>query len=321
MSQSNHFMNRRFLLSSLYLFLILGGAFHLLSLGEASASAQVNGKTLVLYEAESGTIPGTPLMSFTDFPPGAALPIFSNDATIMDTTASGADTYAGWTANDAITRGFPTLDRMAGFQVDFTLQIENESHNNNNRSGFSLIILSDDAKGLELAFWENEIWTQSDGSTGGLFKHGEGVAFPTTGLVNYRLTVLGDTYTLTADTQSILTGPIRDYSEFDGFPNPYRTPNFLFLGDDTTSAQARIRLSYLSITGTEPILPTEASTVTSTSSPPPTASFTAHPSETPVPSPTPASRGSGLCPSGWILLAVVIPSTMMLRKLRRGAAN
>ena len=29
---------------------------------------------------------------------------------------------------------------------------------------------------------------------------------------------------------------VRDYTAFSGFPNPYSSTNFLFLGDDTTSA-------------------------------------------------------------------------------------
>jgi hypothetical protein len=126
---------------------------------------------------------------------------------------------------------------------------------------------------------------------------------------------------LSADAQTILTGPVRDYSEFDGFPDPYQTPNLLFLGDDTTSAQAGIRLSYLSITGTEPVAPTEASIATSTSRPSPTASSTATPSKTPFPTSTPSSGSPGLCPSGWILLAIVIPGSMRLKKIRRGAAK
>ena len=310
-------MNKKFVFPGLCLFLILGSALYSLNLEAVSAASSVGGKTLVLYDAAGGAIPSAPLMGFTDFPQGAALPTYLNGATFMDTTTYGRDTYAGWTSNGATTPGFPILDRMAGFQVDFTLQIENESHRNNNRSGFSLIVLSDDARGIELAFWENEIWVQSDDSTGGLFKHGEGIVFPTTtGLIDYRLTIIDDTYTLTADAQPILSGPVRDYSTFDGFPDPYETPNFLFLGDDTTSGQARIGLRFVSVTGTEPVMLTGTSTITSTSSPFPTASFTSPPSVTPVPSPTPASPVFEFCPSGWIFLAVMLTSVMMLKNGR-----
>ena len=252
-------------------------------------------------------------MGFTDFPPGVASPTYSNGATVLDTSASGRETYAGWTSVGATTPGFPILDRAAGFQVDFTLLVENESHGNNDRSGFSMIVLSEDARGIELAFWENEVWVQSDNHTGGLFKHGEGVTFPTTtGLVNYQLTVTGDTYTLTADTQTILSGPVRDYSDFDGFPDPYQTPNFLFLGDDTTSAQARVRLHFVSITGTEPVIPPGISTSTSTSSPQPTVSPTHLPSATP----TPTRKVPNVCPSSGLFLAAIITSVMLRNKYK-----
>jgi hypothetical protein len=298
-------------------FLILGNALYSYNLEYASAASLAAGKTLVLYDAASGAVPGTPLMGFTDFPPGAALPTYSNAVTVLDTTTAGRDTYAGWTSSGATTPGFPILDRAAGFKVDFTLQVEDESHRNNNRSGFSLIVLSEDARGIELAFWEKEIWVQSDSSTGGLFEHGEGVTFATTtGLIEYQLTVTDDTYTLIANTQPILTGPVRDYSEFDGFPDPYQTANFLFLGDNTTSAQARVRLGFVSITGTQPVMPADTSTSTSTSSPLLTASPTPLPSVSPVPSPTPTNKFFELCPSGGLFLTVMTTSAMMLRGVR-----
>jgi hypothetical protein len=310
---------KKFAFPCLCFFLILGSAFYSFNPEEALAAPLAGGKTLVLYDADSGTVPGTPLMSFTDFPPGAAQPAYSNGATVLDTTTAGQDTYAGWTSNGTTTPGFPNLDRTAGFQVDFTLQIENESHSNHNRSGFSLILLSEDARGIEIAFWENEIWAQSDSNTGALFQRGESVSFQTTiGLIDYRLTVSDDTYTLTANTQSILTGPLRDYSEFDGFPDPYQTPNFLFLGDDTTSAQARVRLRFVSITGTEPVIPTGTSTgiSTSTSSPLPTASPTPLPSLTPISTSTPTGKAFESCPSSLVLLAVIMTNAMLRKGVR-----
>ncbi len=315
-------MKNKYIFPVLCSFLLLGSALYSLKFEVARVASLASGKTLVLYDADSGTVPGTQLMAFTDFPPGVAPPIYSNGATVLDTSTSGRDTYAGWTSAGATTPGFPILDRNAGFQVDFTLQIENEFHSNNDRSGFSMIVLSEDARGIELAFWENEIWAQSDNITGGLFKHGEGVIFPTTtGLINYRLTVTGDTYTLTADTQSILSGPVRDYSDFDGFPDPYQTPNFLFLGDDTTSAQARVRLRFVSIAGTEPEIPSGISTSTSTNSPQPTVSPTPLPSATPIPSPTPTGRVPEVCPSSGLFLAVIITSAILRNKSVKAKAK
>ena len=282
-------MNKKILFSTICFLLIFGSALFSLNLKDVSAT-QTNGKkTFILYDVSSGAIPAAQIMSFFDFPPGDIIQTYENGSTTLDTTKSGNSTYAGWTSNAASTPGFPSLDRATGFQLDFTMQVENESHTNNNRAGFSIIILSTDAKGIELAFWENEIWAQNDDATGGLFTHGESASFPTTtGTIHYQLIVTNDTYTLNANGAPTLSGPLRDYSKFEGFPDPYQSPNFLFLGDDTTSAQARIRLSFVSITGTErAFLPTTPSPTNSS---------------TPVPSPTAVKEASESCPLlRWIL--------------------
>ena len=283
----------------------------------ASAALSQNPSTLILYDAASGIIPSTASMGFLALPQDAALLTFDNDATVLDTTTAGNSTYAGWVTTGAGLPGFPILDRAAGFQVNLTLQVENESHSGSNRAGFSIIVLSQDARGIELAFWEDQIWAQADDVTGGLFSHGEGTGFDTTSsLVEYLLTITGDTYTLTANHEPILSGPVRDYSAFDGFPDPYETPSFLFLGDDTTSAQARIRLGFLSVTGPEPVVPTAESTSPTTTTPLPTASSTPLPSATPSPSPAPSGTPFRPCPSGWILLAMALSMVWMGRRNR-----
>ena len=302
-------------------FLVLATALLALNPRNGVAASQLRGKTLILYDASSGAIPESPLLGFTDFPPGAAAPAYAEGVTLLDTTVLGGDTYAGWVSSGSSTPGFPILDRTAGFQVNVTLQLERESHSNNNRAGFSIIVLADDAKGVELGFWENEIWAQSDDLTGGLFRHAEGIAFATNaGLVDYQITIVGDTYTLATGGLPILTGPVRDYSAFDGFPDPYETPNFLFFGDDTTSAQARLRLSSASVTGSEPATPTVAATVVSTSSPLPTLTSTSPPSPTPLPSQTatPSGRGFALCPSGWLVFLMTVGTVRLTKSLRVG---
>jgi hypothetical protein len=237
----------------------------------------------------------------------------------MDTTTSGHDTYAGWISSGAAIAEFPILDRTAGFQVNFTMQLEQESHRNENRAGFSIIVLSADAKGIELAFWQNEIWAQSDDNTGGLFKHGEGIAFATTnGLTDYQVTILNDGYTLNANGRSILAGPLRDYSKFDGFPDPYEMPNFLFLGDNTTSAESRVRLSSVSIAGIEPVSATATGTSTSitTPTPPPTDSPTPRPTVTLLPTRTPTRKVFEPCPSSGFLVMLVV--ALVIRKIGQG---
>jgi hypothetical protein len=310
-------MNKRLFIPSLLILLTIGSILYSYVLKDAQALSPGNENTLVLYDAASGVVPSETLMDFTDFPPGAASLSYSDGATALDTSLSGNDTFAGWVSGQALTPGFPSLDRGTGFQVNFTLQVENESHTNNNRAGFSVILLDQDAKGIELAFWENEIWAQTDDRTGGLFTHGEGVTYPTTGLTEYQVSIVGDTYTLTANSEQLLTGPVRDYSKFDGFPDPYETPNFFFLGDDSTSSQARAWLRFVSITGSEPAQPAAVASASPGSSQPMDPHTTLS-TLTPLPSntPTPAGKPIALCPSGLIFLAGLPPGLLVIRKIR-----
>lgn len=312
-------MRNKILLPALVAFLIPGTAFYPFDLGSAGASSLLSTKTLVLYDAASGAIPSAPLLGFVDFPTNTALPTYVDGSTVMDTTTSGSETYAGWVATRAGTPGFPSLNRTSGFQMNFTVHVENESHARDDRAGFSIIVLSEDAKGIELAFWEDQVWAQSDEATGGLFNQGEAITFATTaGLMEYQVTIVGETYTLTASGETILTGPLRNYSAFDGFPDPYETPNFLFLGDDTTSAQARIRLSFVSVTGTESVTPAPDSTSIGANVPLPTASDAPVLSVTPIPSPTPTGTSLELCPSSWLLLTMMLIAVWMRKRIRAG---
>ncbi|HEY9851284.1 MAG TPA: DUF4347 domain-containing protein [Leptolyngbyaceae cyanobacterium] len=198
-------------------------------------------------------------------------------------SASGGATTLNTTANSGFGAGYfsntgwtPVLDRTTGYTIDFTAQVVSEDHTTSgtadkngdgigDRAGFSIIALSNsDAKGIELGFWQNEIWAQEDGTTQAnpsanpttsapgntnlLFTHAEGATFNTTSLIPYSLTVLGNNYTLSTGNTTILSGKLRDYTAFSGFPDPYQTPNFIFLGDNTTSASANIRLSSVSVT-------------------------------------------------------------------------
>ena len=298
-----------------------------LMLGLALLSVNPNGaraapfpttKTLILYDAASGDIPTAPLMGFLDFPQNTASLSYTDGSTVLDTTAAGSDTYAGWVATAAASPGFPILDRTAGFQVNFTVQVEDETHTSDHRAGFSFIVLSKDGRGIELGFWEDQIWAQADEQTGGLFTRAEGVPFPvSSGLTEYQVTVMGDAYTLAANGETILTGPLREYSAFSGFPDPYETPNFLFLGDNTTSAQARIRLRFVSVLGTESVAVSPTATIPTT--PPGTEPSMPMP-ETPtsIPSATPAGTARELCPSGWIFLIVMVAAALVTRKFRIG---
>jgi hypothetical protein len=202
-------------------------------------------ETVVLYDGSLGTLPGAQGFAYVAYPSGPTQTI-SNGGTILDTTAANSY-YAGYFTQSAL---MPTLDHTAGYTVTFTARVLAETHASNDRAGFSIIVLGDDdggtetVQGIELAFWEGEIWAQEDDP---LFTHGEGVAFATTTTTSYELAILDSAYTLYGDGTAILAGPIRDYTAFSGFPDPYETPNFLFLGDDTSSARARLKLDYVAV--------------------------------------------------------------------------
>lgn len=166
----------------------------------------------------------------------------------MTTFSSTADNAirAGYSTLNPITNevlaGMPTLDRAGGYTVEFDVKVDSESHASADRAGFNLIALSSDRKGIELGFWTSQVWAQSDNP---LFMHAEGASFDTAqGVIHYQLAVQGDSYRLFAGSSLLLAGSLRDYSSFG---KPYTYQNFLFLGDDTTSASAQIELARVAV--------------------------------------------------------------------------
>jgi hypothetical protein len=90
-----------------------------------------------------------------------ATQICTNSVTILGTTPQRTD-YAGYCAKSRL---YAPLDRMHGYQVRFTAQVVAESHVSNDRAGFSLLVTGSDKRGIELGFWENEVWAQAGGSS------------------------------------------------------------------------------------------------------------------------------------------------------------
>ncbi len=124
-----------------------------------------------------------------------------------------ADTLSGWSQSTA----------PGGTQL---------TTNNTTRAGYSVILLGHDAKGIELGFWTNEIWAQNSD-----FTHAENITIDTTIERNYRLQILNDNYQLFENNNSILSGNLRIYPSPS---TPYSLPNYVFFGDDTTSAAASV---------------------------------------------------------------------------------
>jgi hypothetical protein len=212
----------------------------------------------VLYDGSLGTSPsaqGWGLCTMLTFPsppacggPAAgASETVSNGAVTYDTT-SNQSLYSGYFRDQSVLFNFPlpvTLDSSgAGFEVSFRARLDSETHVSANRAGFSVIVLDAAHKGVELGFWPDEVWAQSDA-----FSHAEGKAFDTqSDFADYALTLASGSYRLAMKRGPVaqtLNGTMRDYSG-QGFP--YTESNFMFFGDDTGSASASFTLASVSVT-------------------------------------------------------------------------
>jgi hypothetical protein len=213
--------------------------------------------TIVLYDAARGGTPNEQgALRYHSSPGAQATQSFAEGATLLDSTQERRDA-AGYTL---LPGAIPPLDRQAGYTLSFSVQVVAEAHGWSDkdddgigdRAGFSVIALSSDAIGIELGFWQDEIWAQEEGAAeppdGVLFTHAEGVQFDTAGsLTHYTLAVQADSYQLHGEGRLLLHGKLRNYQAFEGPVNPYRTPNFVFLGDNTSTAQAIVRLGEISL--------------------------------------------------------------------------
>jgi hypothetical protein len=247
-------------------------------------SAPATAATTTLYDGALGGTPDTQgFLYLTDPSPpqSSASQSFANGATTL-TSLTDSD-KAGYFAKAAL---MPQLNRANGYSVRFKAQVLDETHANAKRAGFSVIVLSSDLKGIELGFWKNEIWAQS----GPQFTHAEGAAFNTTAaLTTYDLTIVGDSYSLSSGA-IILSGALRDYSSAGW---PYTIPNFVFLGDDTTSAGGQVRLAQVAIE----------------TSIPPTATSTPGAAPTTTATPTAAPTATQTSPRKFIYLTLIVRAT------------
>lgn len=218
--------------------------------------AQSGAPATRLYDGALGTMPQQQGWAYGGLPLGALpTPTIGGGATTLTTTAA-LTIQAGFSAARGgflgSTAPVPELSRTQGFTVTFRVQVQGETHSGNDRAGFSVIVLASDRRGIELGFWQNEIWAQ-EGGTSKLFTHAEGATFDTTSaLTTYELVVQGDAYRLLSGGQQVLAGAVRDYTAFSGPINPYTTPNYLFFGDNTTSAAAVMRLALIEVAVAQP---------------------------------------------------------------------
>jgi hypothetical protein len=230
------------------------------AIGLSALAAPRGQRVAMLYDGSRNT--GTPdtqgflYLARPQTPPLMAAQSFDDGVATLNTSAQRGDS-AGWFG-----RGdrMPVLDRQAGFTVTFTARLDAEDHTGSDkngdgigdRAGLSVIVLTSDVLGIELAFWPGEVWAQEDGAAeppppgNTLFTHAEGAHWDAgAALTPYDLRIQGDGYALSSAGAPILAGRLRDYRAFGGFP--YTSRNFLFLGDDTTSASATAALSRVAI--------------------------------------------------------------------------
>lgn len=248
-------LRKLFLIGTAVITAVLATHLLLNTLQTAVAAAPTN--TLVLYDGALGGTPDTQNFEYAavnpvfPFPPAQATQTYSPalGLTILDTMPEIGD-LAGYAVTPTLA---PTLSRQAGFRLDFSVRINSETHNNNNRAGFSITMLAEDLLGIEIAFWENEIWAQEGGNSPTLFTHAEGVVYDTTtDIVDYELEIVESIYRLSANGVPVLSGPLRDYTAweppFPFIPDPYEQPNLIALSDNTSSARSETWISYVAIT-------------------------------------------------------------------------
>jgi hypothetical protein len=179
-------------------------------------------------------------------PPVDARATFDGSDTVLTTTTDLAE-LAGWSIDRTLA---PVLDRQVGFTLNFALHVLEEhrlSSDDNgdgldDRAGWSVTLLANDRRGIELGFWEDRVWAQEGGAEPDLFTQAESAVINAAQPAVYALTIQGERYTLEQNGVTILSGPLRDYTAFSGPLDPYETPNFVFLGDNTSRAGVWARL-------------------------------------------------------------------------------
>lgn len=222
----------------------------LIGLALLAETSEVHAATVTLYDG-TGAPAAQPWLTFTN---AGGTQTAGSGPVNLNTLGNNAF-YAGYSnysvnpAGPAVgslkNNSFPVLDPIAGYTLNFTVQILSQVNASPNRAGFSVIALSNNNQGIEIGFRSADIFSQSTSFTVAEQNTSPSIATLTAALTSYSLNILGSTYTLSNGGNTLLTGALRNYSSFGA---PYTTPNFIFLGDDTTSASAAINLGAVSLT-------------------------------------------------------------------------
>lgn len=164
-----------------------------------------------------------------------------------------------------VSEAFPVLDPVVGFSIEFDLAIAYEQ-SNANRAGFSFTLISNDlTRGAEFGFKEaglnsDYIFIQNANLNAATAGERSTAPLEISATNRYRVTFQGDAYTLSVNNSMLLTGSLRDYSfnpqastpPFPSSINPYETPNFLFLGDNTDQGYSDFTLGQIIVTPLPP---------------------------------------------------------------------
>ena len=220
--------------------------------------------TQVLYDAAQAPAPGGTGWLTGVFVSGASQAESAEGNTVTSLVTNPPDLSGRGGYSNTIPLGglvnpaFPVLNSANGVRFDFGFRLAQEDHSlNSNRAGFSVILLDSNRHGIELGFQSDRIFAQQDGAN--LFTAGE---FNTTDasragtLQAWSLTLTSGSYSLTQGGDLILSGALRDYTTATGLAAlAYQNANYLFVGDNTTSAGGVFTLNYLAITTPVPETP------------------------------------------------------------------
>jgi hypothetical protein len=207
--------------------------------------------TVVLYDGALGGTPDTQSLLYQSV--GGAVQTYDavNKWTNLNTIPDGNGNLVGY-GTTAV-----TLNRTVGYNINFSVQMLAESSVSPVRAGFSVIAISNDVgsgipSSIEIGFNNGKVFAQNDSPLFGNPPAQQNTSFNPVGagLVSYDLTIFGSSYQLFANGSSILTGGLRDYSA-SPFPI-YSTANSVFFGDNTTSAQANLNLSFAALASPVP---------------------------------------------------------------------
>lgn len=213
--------------------------------------------TQVLYDAAQAPAPGGTGWLSGVFTGGASQAESAQGNTVTSLVTSplnlgGRGGYSNTFAlGGLVNAGFPVLNLANGVRLDFGFRLVQEDHSGNpNRAGFSVILLDSNKHGIELGFQSDRIFAQQDGAN--LFTAGEfntADASRASTLQAWSLTLASGGYTLAQGGDVILAGALRDYTTATGLAAlAYQNANYLFVGDNTTSAGGVFTINYLAIT-------------------------------------------------------------------------